>query len=110
MAEPIVFYPKYTTLVEGTYYSDPYEVTPYKSLSVEVFNAAAITSGTITGTLQESSDLETWTDITTSLAPSAGASATDDFSDTVRYVRLKIVIGATGGVVTFWAKAVARES
>jgi hypothetical protein len=108
--ENINFYARYTTLVEGTYYSDPYEVTGYKSVAVEVFLAALINSGTATGRVQGSSDMETWTDLGSNITPSAGASDTETITDPPRYVRLKMTVGGAGSTVTLWAKAVAREA
>ena len=108
--ENIVFFPKYTALVTGTYYSDPYEVTGYKTLSAEVNNSAVINSATVTGRVQQSSDLLTWTDTGSDMIPSAGASATQDTSNPARYVRLKVVIGGTNATATIWAKAVARDA
>ena len=108
--ENIVFFPKYTTLVTGTYYSDPYEVTGYKTVSAEVNNTAIINSATVTARVQASSDLITWTDIGSDMTPSAGASTTQDNSDTARYVRLKVVIGGANATAAIWAKAVARDA
>jgi len=113
MAETIVFYPKWTTLIEGTYYSDPYDVTAYKSISAEAVMNGKLDTATATGQFEESSDLETWSNISgATLTPTTGTPATRDLSDTVRYIRLKYTIAGGGGAgaVTLWAKAVAREN
>ena len=109
MAETIVMFQKYSTLVTGTYYSDPYDVTSFKTISVELFYAAG-NATTFTGQMQESSDLETWTDTGSALQPSAGAVASADYQNTARYLRLKITTTGADKVVTIWAKAVAREN
>jgi len=108
--ENIVFFPKYTTLVTGTYYSDPYEVTGYKTVCVQVGNAAVINSSTVNGQLQESSDLLTWSDLGAGVTPTAGNVGAEDLSDTARYVRLRIIIGGANSTSTVWGRAVARES
>lgn len=114
MAETIVLFPKYTTLVQGTYYSDPFDVTPYKTISIEMAVAAGIdVPVTAVGTVQESSDLQTWSAVGSTLTPATGgASDNDDYQNTGRYIRLMVVVdgNADVGVVTMWAKAVARES
>ena len=65
MAETIGFFTKWTTLLGGsgaaiTYYSDPFDVTPYKTLDIEVM-VKGLTGGVPTAQLEESSDIETWT-------------------------------------------------
>ena len=108
--ENVVFFPKYTTLVTGTYYSDPFEVTGYKSIAAQVGNAAVINSSTVNGQLQESSDLLTWTDIGAGVTPTAGNVGSEDLSDPARYVRMRIIIGGANSTATMWGRAVARDS
>lgn len=109
-AENIVFFPKYTTLVEGVYYSDPYDVTMYKSINVETAHTASIASATTSAQIQGSSDLITWTNIGTAMAPLAGNVDDETVTDAPRYLRVEMTIGATGGVATIWVKGVARDS
>ena len=76
--ENIVFFPKWTSLA-GTgggqiYYSDPYEVTPYKTLEVETLLAVVTASGTVAARLEQSSDLQTWSE--------AGGSGRSPMGDT----------------------------
>jgi len=112
--ESIVFFPKYTTLCgfSGgglTYYSDPFEMTGYKTVTAETGFGGAIGSGAISAQMQQSSDLITWTSFGSPMAPTSGA-AQETEPDPARYVRLQVTItGGAGSVVTFWAKAVARD-
>jgi hypothetical protein len=108
--ETIVFFPKYTTLVEGTYYSDPYELTSYKTAQVEIVNVAVINSATVTLQMEQSSDLTTWTNLGGTSVPTAGNVASSSLSGTSRYVRAKVTIGASGSSATIWCKAVARDA
>jgi hypothetical protein len=55
--ETIVFFAKYTTLVGATaggivYYSDPFEVTGYKTVTAETGFGGAIGSGAISAQMQ----------------------------------------------------------
>ena len=115
--ETIVFFQKYTTLVGAAgpggfvYTSDPYEVTPYKSVVLEVDFAGGTTGSGISAQLQGSSDLITWTDLLgAALTPAIGALASATETDTPRYVRVVITVTAAEDSVTLWAKAVCRES
>jgi len=108
--ENIVFFPKYTTLPTGTYYSEFYDVTSYKSLAVEVGNAAIINGATINGTVQESGDLITWADLSAGVVPSAGTTDSENFSNTARWLRLRIIVGGTNASATVWAVGVARDA
>jgi hypothetical protein len=111
VAETIVFFGKYTTLVEGTYYSDAFEVTGYKDVAAQTMLAAEVGTGTISAQMEQSSDLVTWSNFGSAMQPSAGNVATELEADPARYVRLKVTAGGGGsGVITFWAKAVAREA
>ena len=44
------------------------------------------------------------------MTPSVGTVDGEIEADPARYIRLKLTIGATGGIATIWAKAVARDS
>ena len=111
MAETILFFAKYTTVVEGTYYSDPFEVTGYKDIAAQTMLAAVVGTGTISAQMEQSSDLVTWSNFGSAMAPSAGNITTELEADPARYIRLKVTAGGAGsGVITFWAKAVAREA
>ena len=112
MAQIIVFFQKPTTLVEGTFYSDPFDISAFKSLTTQVmFMEGQGTSPTVTGQIQQSSDLNTWSDSGSTLAPTEGNVSTQTQSDLARYVRLKVTIGGSSSpAATIWAKAVAREN
>lgn len=113
--ETIVFFAKYSSLSgsasPGTdYYSDPYDVTGYKTIVLEGYNAGRISTATISIQAQQSSDLITWSSLGSSIGPSVSSVASVTLSDPARYVRLKVTILGADGSVTFWAKAVARDS
>jgi hypothetical protein len=111
VAETIVFFAKYTTLVQGTYYSDPFEVTGFKDIAAQTMLAAVVGSGTISAQMQQSSDLITWSNFGSAMEPTAGNITTEVEPDPARYIRLVVTAGGAGsGVITFWAKAVAREA
>lgn len=111
--ETIVFFPKYTALTGSaspgtTYYSDPYEVTGYKTITTEVYYAAGTPS--ISGQLQQSSDLITWSTLGSALSPAAGALASATDSNPARYVRMAMTVISAGNLAaTLWAKAVSRD-
>lgn len=112
--EPLSFFPKYTTLCSkagGVHYvSEPVEVTGYKSLTAEMAYVAATLTTTVTGTLEESSDLEQWSAVSGGgLAPAVGSVERAVVSGTLRYVRLRVSVSNAGvRVVVVWARAVAR--
>jgi len=108
--ETIVFFAKYSPLVTGTYYSDPYDVTGYKSVDCQTMNVAVINSATVSVQMQQSSDLITWADVGSPMAPSAAATDTEALSGTARYVRAVVTIGQPGATAVIWVKGVARES
>lgn len=110
MAETIVFFPKYTTLPSGTFDSDPFDVTGYKTISAETHAAVSISSGTLSVQMQQSSDLLNWTSFGSAMAPVAPASVTEVESDPARYIRARATVAGSTGVCAFWVKAVARES
>ena len=113
--ETIVFFVKYTSLAgsgaPGTVYtSDPYEVVAYKSVVLEVLFAGGTGGSAISAQLQGSSDLITWTNVGTPLAPTAGNLASATATDTPRYLRVVVTVTGADDVVTLWVKAVCRES
>ncbi len=115
MNDTIVFFPKYTTLVTAAspghaYYSDPFDVTTWNSLAVEVNFEHGTTGSTISAQMEQSSDLITWTNLGSAIAPSLGALGADVFSNPARYVRMKLSAILNGGSVTIWAKGVARST
>jgi hypothetical protein len=114
VGETIVFIPKYTTLCGTTdYYSDPYEVTGYKTVSIETLLLAIIgtASPAASATLQGSSDLITWATLDGPNSLSAGTIDNLSASAPPRYVRVKITTsGGTNMSVTLWCKGVARDS
>jgi hypothetical protein len=112
--ETIVFFPKYTTLCgTATFTSDPYEVTGYKTLTVETLLVAVVGGGVpvVNASLEGSSDMITWTPIDGPDALSAGTINNFSVTSPPRYVR--VVIVTTGGTTmsaTLWSKGVARDS
>ncbi len=112
--ENMEFFRKFTTLVSGVYYSDPYDVSGQKAITLQVMFAEGIgTTPTVTAQLQHSADLqsEAFADLGSSVAPAEGAVASTTVSDPLRYVRLKVTIGGSSNpAATFWAKAVARDA
>ncbi len=113
--ETIVFFSKYTSLAGDaspgtTYYSDPYDVTSWKQVEVEILLVRIIGSGTATAQLEESSDLLSWTAIGTASSLTAGTVAQISKSNPSRYLRLKVIIVGATAVGTLWAKAVARDA
>jgi hypothetical protein len=116
--ETIVFFPKYSTLVGAAspgidYYSDPFEVTGYKTVTAETGFGGAVGSAAISARMQQSSDLITWTSFGSAMEPASQAVPVQETEqDPARYVRLKVNILGAGQSpsLTFWAKAVARDS
>ncbi|MHC4924703.1 MAG: hypothetical protein ACYTG4_11620, partial [Planctomycetota bacterium] len=62
--DTIVFFPKYTSLSgeSGTFfYSDPYDVTQFNQIDIEMVIAAFTgTTPTLDIKIEQSNDLETW--------------------------------------------------
>ena len=107
--QSIIFFGKYSTVANGSdYLSDPFDITPYEQLKVQIYLAGKTGSGTLTAQLQESSDLVTWSNKGSAVSPTAVGMSTIDTSDCARYIRLAITSTFDG--VTFWAMGVARES
>jgi len=112
--ETIVFFPKYTSLVGVAsagqiYYSDPYEVTGYKSVEVETLLSAVTASATVAARLEQSSDLLTWTEVGGSSTLTAGTIDVISKSSPARYVRMKLTVVTANSVVTVWSKGVGRD-
>ncbi len=113
--ETVILFPKYTSLCSKSggvsYVSDPFDATGHKSIVAELnFVSAVGGATTVTGDLEQSSDLKTWSAVTGGgLAPSVGGMDRAVVSGTVRYVRLKVTVSGGGArMVVVWAKAVAR--
>lgn len=112
--ETIVFFPKYTTLCgTATYYSDPYEVTGYKTLTADTLLVAMV-GGSVpaaSATLEGSSDMISWATLDGPDTLSAGVINVFSVTSPPRYVRVKIVTsGGTDMSVTLWCRGVARDS
>lgn len=113
--ETIVFFPKYTCLVGVAspgedYYSDPYDVTSYKTVSIEALAKAVAASATVAVQMEESSDMITWSDMGSSMALTPGTPSLADNTSPARYIRAKVTVVGADGVVTLWVKGVARDS
>jgi hypothetical protein len=113
--QTIVFYPKYTSLVGAAstgqiYYSDPYDVTRFKTLEVETLLEVVSGAGTVAARLEQSSDLLSWSEVAGSGNLTAGTVDVMSKSDPARYVRVKITVVTANVVATLWCKGVARDS
>ncbi len=107
--QSIIFFGKFTTLANGSgYASDPFDITPYEQVRIQVYVAGKTGTGTLTAQLQDSSDLNTWADKGSAVAPTAVGMSTIDTSDCSRYIRL--LVTSTFDNVTFWAMGVVRDS
>lgn len=107
--DAIVFFPTPTTLPTGTFYSDFYDMTAYRTLCIETGCEAIINSANGSAVLQESGDLLTWVDVTAGQAISSVGVVSEDFANLARWVRLRIIVGGTNASMTVWSKGVARE-
>ncbi len=92
------------------YYSDPYEVTSFKSVVLEALLIQVAASATVTLQVQQSSDLQDWVDVGPPMSLTAGTISTQTLMDTARYLRVRATVVAANGVATFWAKAVCRDA
>ena len=115
MADTIVFFPKYTTLVGKAspgqdYPSDPYEVTSFKTVVVEALLSQVAASATVSVQMQQSSDLQDWADVGSPISLAAGTISTVTVTDPARYLRALVTVTASNGVATFWVKAVCRNA
>ena len=113
--QTIVFFPKYASLcgagAPGTAYaSDPFDVTAFKTVVLEVLFAGSTAGAAISLQLQESSDLITWSNVGAPLAPAVGALASVTESDLARYIRVVMTVTGADDVVSIWVKAVCRPS
>jgi hypothetical protein len=111
----IVFFPKYSSFAGATapgtiYYSDPFDVTQWKSVAAETMFAGASGSPTISAIMEQSSDLLKWSDFSTAMAPGVTESALRTASDPARYIRLKLTVVGASTVAVVWAKAVCRDA
>jgi hypothetical protein len=112
--ENIVFFPKFTTLCgTATYNSDPFEVTGYKTLTVETLLVAAIGGGgpVVSAGIEGSSDMITWSTLVVAAALTAGVVLPQSYTSPPRYVRVNIVTSVgTNMAATLWSKGVVRDS
>ena len=111
----IVFFRKHTALLglqEGsTYFSDPVDVTGWKTLTTEVaWLSAAPTGGMVESWLETGSDLSQWTKLGGDLNPAEGSTIVGTRADPAHFVRMGIKVTSVGseGMVVVWARAVAK--
>ncbi len=100
------------TLIEGTFYSEIFETTPYTQIVTELRGFAKTGTGTATLVLEQTTDprLNDWDPLNPSLSWSAGAADVEPTTDgLLRFVRAKVTI-TTGTVAVIEAIGVARES
>lgn len=113
MSQNIDFFPQYTTGVAsaaGTAYpSEPFDVSAYQTIQVEVHNQQVTAGVTISGQVQHSSNLNDWDNLGAAIAPGVGLSGLGTFTSPLRYLRLLMTLGGAAGTASFWAKGVARE-
>jgi hypothetical protein len=111
MSDAVVFFARFTTIVGNeTVVSDPYDVTSYDSVQVQVFLLSVIGGPTVQASLEMSSDMITWTAVVAPATVTAGGPPlTMAAGSTARYIRVVVAISAgTNPVSTFWAKGVVR--
>ena len=115
MADTIVFFGKWSTVV-GTgspgqaYPSDPYEVTAFKTAVVEALLAQVANGATVGVQMQHSSDLQEWSNIGSAMSLTVGTIATVTLTDPARYLRALVTVTGADGVATFWVKGVCRDA
>ena len=89
----VPFLPRQTLVGAVTYYSNAFETGDYNKLVVIFKSYGTIgTSPTVTVTMQTSSDMRNWVDISGSLT----TDTVETKSDLGRYLRVKVVLGGTG--------------
>ena len=115
MADTIVFFAKNTTLVGAAspgqaYPSDPYEVTAFKTVVVETLLSQVANSATVVVQMQQSSDLQEWSNVGSAMALAVGTIATVTVTDPARYLRALATVTGADGVATFWVKGVCRDA
>ena len=115
MADTIVFFGKYSTLVGKAspgqdYPSDPYDVTSFKTVVVEALLLQVAASATASVQMQQSSDLQDWANVGSAMSLTAGTISTAVLSDTARYIRAVVTVVVADGVATLWVKAVCRDA
>ena len=112
----IEFFPRPTTLIAtqaGTlYYSDPADVTEYKTLTIEVVELASLGDGVLLETWIETGfDLANWATLGANFNPPSVGSIVAVRTDPARHVRhvVKATSVAAAGLVVMWSRAVARR-
>ena len=100
MVEKVLLLPRYTSFVgAGTRLTQPMNVRAYASAIVTFTFVAGLGAGpTVLISLQESPDLEIWTDVGDTLAHGTPESRTFKFE----WIRLKLVISGTDPAFTCW--------
>ena len=89
----VPFLPRQTFVGATTYYSNAFETGDYNKLVVIFKNYGSIgTSPTVTVTMQTSSDMRNWVDISGSLTTDTVESKTG----LSKFLRAKVVLGGTG--------------
>jgi hypothetical protein len=115
----IVFFRMFTTLSGGAttpgqdVYSEVYDVTPYKSLTVEYLLVGTMGTGAaVRAQLQEGNEVGTWTAKGAEETLTAGAPTVVEYSDPARLVRVRANLRTTSGkmAATLWAIGIAREA
>jgi hypothetical protein len=105
----IVFFGDPTTLVTGTYESDPFDVTAYKTVTVQTQCRAAINSALISVQVQESSNLVKWTNVGDAMDPNAPDVESVTLTGTARYVRAVATVSGSNATAVLWVKGIARD-
>ena len=100
----IVLVPRFSSFVGArTFTTPPLSVAGVASATIAAWRGAALgTSVTFSIVVQQSHDLQMWSDLTT-LSPSANAEATAAVSFTMSWMRLSITLGGGTPVVNCWA-------
>lgn len=100
----IVIFPRYTTMIGATpLYSSPMDVRAYAEAIFVAWQGTGLggTPATVTYTIQQSPDLETWVDLDT-LSPSAGTEETQGVVFSYPWIRVKAVVSGSDPGVAGW--------
>ena len=110
MANSMWFFPKWTTALPGVpMLSDPFEVTPYKTVAIRGYCSGFIGPGPLALQVEGSEDLGPWDPLGAALnLAAAGGWVAAVVTDPPRYLR--ITATSPGGSMTFFAMGVGREN
>lgn len=110
MADSMEFFKKWTPIMPGAQLnSEPFDVTPYKSVSIKAYCAGFVAPGPLALQVEGSPDLGYWDPIGVPLNLGAGNTwASDVVNNPPRFLR--VVATTAGGMMTFFATGLGREN